>query len=390
MKTSAEFRLFWLALRRPQRDEDAAALREAIATTPRWDTVLEGARRHGVAALLLAGLQDCGAAVPEPILAGLQRIAARTARRSLVQATALAELSRRFAEAGLPMLALKGVPLSLQLYGDLGLRSARDIDIIVDSANADAAETLLTKAGHSPVGGTFSGHQKQLYRRWFKEVKYTHPAHGLVELHHRLSDLPELMPWDFSTLWREHEEVPVRGVPVAVPGRRHLALYLCAHGAEHAWERLRWLTDIAALLRAPKSAEAALATADEAGLAAPMLQALTLAHDWLALPVAEPVLARARSDQRVARLDRILAHFYKDEAWHQMPRRGSPAALMRYSLWLRLYRMCIKPEWRYRLRRLRRDLLSPADWAAVPLPDRLFWLYPLIRPFGWLLRRRSD
>ena len=71
-----------------------------------------------------------------------------------------------------------------------------------------------------------------------------------------------------------------------------------------------------------------------------------------------------------------------------MPRRGSLAALLRYSVWQRLYRLSIKPVWRYRLRLLRRELISPADWAAVPLPARLFWLYPLIRPFGWLLRRR--
>ena len=101
-------------------------------------------------------------------------------------------------------------------------------------------------------------------------------------------------------------------------------------------------------------------------------------------------LARAREDRRVARLDRLLAHSYAGAAWCLMPPRGSRSALLRYSLWLRLFRLCVKPEWRYRLRRMRRDLVSPADWVRLPLPDRLFWLYPLIRPFGWMLRRGPD
>jgi hypothetical protein len=31
----------------------------------------------------------------------------------------------------------------------------------------------------------------------------------------------------------------------------------------------------------------------------------------------------------------------------------------------------------------------PADWEALRLPDRLFWLFPLMRPVGWVLRRRQ-
>src|SRR5262249_29886615 len=81
--------------------------------------------------------------------------------------------------------------------------------------------------------------------------------------------------------------------------RRALVLYLCVHGAGHAWERLRWLVDLAALLRAPGSADAALADADAAGLGAAMLHALTLAHDWLGLAVDQAHLARARASAPV-------------------------------------------------------------------------------------------
>jgi hypothetical protein len=389
MRTTTEFRFFCHALRRPQSAEARADLRAAAAAISRWDTILQGARRHQVAALVLDGLRESDAPVPEPVMTELRRMSTLAACHALAQTAALAALTCRFADAGISMLALKGVPLSLRLYGDPAMRSARDIDLLVAPEDADAAAALLAETGHRRIGLDLSGRQKRLYRRWFKDVEYWHPAHGPVDLHHRLTDLAELAPMDFAALWRDSETVSVGGVAVPVLGPRHMACYLCAHGAEHAWQRLRWLADLAMLLRPPGAAERALAAAEASGLIVPMLQAVTLAHEWLGLPASEPVLAAARTDRRVARLNRILAHSYEGESWHATPRRGSSAALLRYSLWQRLYRLSIKPAWPYRWRLLRHELLSPADWAALPLPDRLSWLYPFIRPFGWLIRRSA-
>ena len=58
-------------------------------------------------------------------------------------------------------------------------------------------------------------------------------------------------------------------------------------------------------------------------------------------------------------------------------------------MWERLYRFSLKSDWRYRMSQLEREWFSPADRDVVPLPDRLSWLYPLIRPWGWLIRRLS-
>src|SRR5438046_857249 len=62
---------------------------------------------------------------------------------------------------------------------------------------------------------------------------------------------------------------------------------------------------------------------------------------------------------------------------------------LRYSVWLRLFAYSLNAGWSYRRNQLMRELVAPADWAVVRLPDRLFWLFLLIRPFGWLIRRRA-
>jgi putative nucleotidyltransferase-like protein len=384
-----EFRLFCLALRRPQRPEDLAALRAAAAAQPKWATLIDGARRHRLAPLVLGGLEACGSAdVPAGVVEELRRQTLAAVQRSLAQIAELTRLSRLFAEAGIRVLTLKGVVLSAQFEGNGAQRGARDIDLLIDPGQFAEAETVLARAGYRSVEHGLSPRQDAAYRRWFKDLHFVHPASGMpIELHHRLTDNPVVIPCDFAALWQEREEVCLGGAVFATLPRRRLALYLCAHGAGHGWERLRWLVDLAMALAEPGSVDAALQAADGAGLDAAMLHAVMLAHEWLGLPVAEHHLARARAARRVAYLDRILAHLYAGEAWHQMPRRGSLAALRRYSLSQRLYRLSLKSGWPYRGRQALREFLSPADWDTVRLPDSLFWAYPLVRPAGWLMRR---
>ena len=40
-------------------------------------------------------------------------------------------LQRLFDEAGLPLLILKGASLAMLAYGNLGMRSAKDIDLLI-------------------------------------------------------------------------------------------------------------------------------------------------------------------------------------------------------------------------------------------------------------------
>ena len=296
MRMMPEFRLFCLAVRRPQREEDIAALSRAIAAEPDWNCLIEGARRHRVAPLLLAGRQACRSPhLPTTVVAGLRQQALAAAKRGLVQTREISRLSRIFSQAEIRILALKGVVLSAQLFGDAGLRNPRDIDLLADPNEFARAEALLIEAGYRRSGPILSPRQTAAYRRWVKDTGYFHTAAGInVELHHRLSDNPALIPFDFAALWREREEVEIAGALIATLPRRHLPLYLCVHGAGHCWEELRWLIDLAAALQPPGATDAALAAADAAGLGAPMLHALMLAHDWLAVPTDERHLARAQ------------------------------------------------------------------------------------------------
>src|SRR5262245_22682278 len=149
MERAPDFRLFCLALRCPLAPDDAAPLRDAIAAGPDWATILAGALRHRVAPLLLAGLQACGSPhVPDHVLAELRRLTVAAAQRSLAQAAEAGRLARVCADAGVRVLALKGVVLSAQLHADPHRRIARDIDLLADPERLAAAEAALAAAGY--------------------------------------------------------------------------------------------------------------------------------------------------------------------------------------------------------------------------------------------------
>jgi hypothetical protein len=92
------------------------------------------------------------ALAPEPApshFRELLREATEAARRRGAVVEMLAtQLYTDLAEAEIPALPLKGASLSRDLYGDPGMRLAKDIDILVDPAQLEAAAGVLARRGY--------------------------------------------------------------------------------------------------------------------------------------------------------------------------------------------------------------------------------------------------
>jgi hypothetical protein len=387
MDPGPDFRLFCLALRRPQSADDVLQMRELAARVTDWRPMLAGARRHRVAAPLLAGLRACDSPhLPAGLLAELNRLRLANARRSLVQVAEIERLGRLFYHAGIAVLVLKGEALSIHLYGEVGWRTARDIDLLVDPSRFVEARAVLVEAGYRQQSRSRSSQQEATYLRLIKEVEFVHATTGgMVELHHRLTANPYLLPGEFAALWNERDEVQFGGRLVATLPRHRLPLYLCAHGADHGWARLQWLVDFATAVQQTPNLPAMVEAADRFGLKPVFLHALHLSHACFATPVDDGLLVAHANSAQARRLDWLLRRLYAAADWHE----AAPKRVLRYAFWERLYRLALKSDWRYWTNQVHQDWFCPADWDAVPLPEALAGLYPLVRPWGWLLRRRS-
>lgn len=298
------------------------------------------------------------------------------AQAGLRQAAALIAIITAAQKRGLALMVLKGLPLSVQLHGDPFRRGGVDIDLLVSPACFMAAADILIDMGYvpdpdgPPLAAMTSGSQH------IRDLTFI--GHGqIVELHRRLYELSSRLPSDFDTLWRDRGEVALGPVRVATLGDQHLALYLLVHGYGHDWERLRWLLDLALLLIRPGAMERLEAQARQFRVQRARTEALALiSHLFGPLPGfpandAVPVRPLRRMAQYGARMQ--LAP--KSAAW---------------------FAFSLGQKWRdYRLhdgmadflRALLRDLAANSDdMALFKLPPGLIWLYPLLRPIGFLWR----
>lgn len=277
----------------PRQPQDLAALARIAAQGPDWDLVARLARVHHVVALVadaLATLPDAPqlraalAAEARPMLG----IALRQARES---ARLVALLGRHL----IATTVLKGAATAATAFGRPGLRQSVDIDLLVPQSQVSAAAALLSGEGYE-----LEGELRDALRRGQKDLVFYHQATDTtLELHWRLFQNPRLLP------------VPPQTVPVAIlPGREvptlpplEEAIYLCAHGGEHGWARLKWLADLTALIRSGRIDAASLYDAARRRRLSRMVgPGLVLAHRVHGAPL-PPALERDMArDWRMRRL----------------------------------------------------------------------------------------
>jgi Uncharacterised nucleotidyltransferase len=228
--------------------EAALVIAQPAAQAIDWNAAKELADRHGVgyffASHLLALAREGAAALPPSFERTL-----RTSRWGAdVYGKLLSEQQRRLGEeldrAGISVLWLKGLALSMQLYGQAQARECGDLDLLCAASDIGAAEICLRRAGFRAaleLSGKDDHPMAAHHRGWMTDAGQTTI---LVELHHRLTGPPACQP-DVATLLTHARRVAVDGHAFPVPAPSHELLLLCLHAHHHNFAILRSLMDIA-------------------------------------------------------------------------------------------------------------------------------------------------
>lgn len=360
--------------------------REHAAASPLdWTLVALGLERHGLTRLIPQMLAMPGL-VPGDVQGVLREMAQDHAAAGLAQVRETIRICALLEQANVRFLLIKGVALSIQLYGRAGVRGSKDIDILVEPGSEARVDAALRSLGYARPDGDHAKDDVPGYVA--KEIGYLDRERGMmVEVHSRLTENAQLYVADFEALWKSRETVTVGDRTLPTLRRELLATYLCAHGARHCWARLMWLLDIAPLTDTPQAIEAALADARRCGLEPVLLHALWLLHFWFGHDVPQPVIARARSSRAARMLNRMTEILHADRRWYAKPPRRSWRRFFQNSLLGRIVSYTMKAEPAYWRGQLALDLISPADRTIIALPPRFVWAYAALRPFGWLIRR---
>lgn len=377
----------------PDPDQPSAAtvaLLQRIEARAFVDLVEE---RHRIGPLAHGVLRKVPAELlPAGLLAPLAQAARANAIKALQAQRAHRLLATWFAAAGLDWMPFKGVTVAQAYYEDPAARHVNDLDVWVPPASLDQARGVLQAQGCRMLGAdlhadlALRGPRHAAYLQgYYHEMQFCSAAVGHLELHWRLADNPRLFSLSAESVRARARTMTVGGANVCVMDHLDLLLYLCDHGARHGWGRLKWLADLPRLLNSvPWDWAEVFARADEARCRNSLSLGLGLCQHYLGWDAPDAVRAELTRCRQLPALMDLSLEFLQVPAMTKDPQFADVAA----SVWreLRLSLM-LNPSLASVAHQAQRYLLSPKDLQALPLPDRLFAGYYLIRPLLLLARR---
>lgn len=367
---------------------DASAqqrLRELAGEVGDWLPILQEAEKTKVLPLVGRNLTEAAGDLLPPDAADYlsQRVRAH-ALHNLARVAELVRLVRRFNEAGIQVLPLKGPVLSQALYGNVSLRQFSDLDVLVPPDGFAQAVGMVLADGYRQYrpAQVLQPDQIEALLRHFDDYHF-----GFFHSRRRVQlevhwDLVRHMPAEaFRSLPLDGVVLGGERLPLLAP--EALLLYLCLHGSKDYWHRLSWVCDVAAFVEAfPEvDAEAVWRRAVRYGAAMRLCLGLFLAQELLGTRLPEPL--RLHVERRRPVLERAAA---------MCPLMDPRPVDVPQGVYLR-YQSLTRERLRDRLHFYGQYLFGPKHWVleeegAPALPARLFALYYL-RRVGHLVFRHA-
>lgn len=347
-----------------------AFIQRALAGRPdAWDAaltaeeVVRALHAHRIGPLVCAQAPpDAWTTWPPRLQTWLKAVARGQALFDVRQTLALQELLPLAHERGVPVLLLKGVPVSHRYYAEPHLRAKVDADILIRPTDKTVFIALLERLGYTPsdaLAGALVNRQITLRR-----------ADVTLDVHWSVANTAIFdHVLEFDAMWRDRAPIPALGDAAYGPSDDDLFLHACFHLAVHiSYDfALAWLYDIhlMAIRRPPEALERCLRRAARLRIVRVCLACLALARAWFGTPYADEVCAAAAREaapepsaglltRRLSRIGRL---------------RLELAALNRRERWLLLREM----------------VFPPADYVRRRYADDASWL-PWLYVKRWLGR----
>jgi hypothetical protein len=338
---------------------------EALNAGVDVNALLRLSERHRISPLVYGQLKN-DKRIPQEVISVLQE----RFRGNRLQALSLKGreqwLAHELSARNVKFIFLKGIQIAEKYYGDLAYRHVFDLDVLVDEKSLSVANEVVSEKGFIPEPDfkQFNKIQSLFYTTVYHDLAYRHSAdkNAVIEIHWRYRDVLSGFNLDVVRPLDPVEEL----------------LYICTHGTEHAWFRLKWLCDVVQMIDANDF------NWQQVYIRAIELKCLThLQLTWLSLerlfewkiPIAiSKKMPRSMHDRKFRY---ILDCIQSDGSIYE-----ESSIRVRHLLYTLSFkkRMAGIPL-------VLRYMSSPADWKLLPLPGYLFWVYVLFRPIFMVWRK---
>lgn len=224
-----------------------------------WDRIVRRAQADGVASILYWRLiqSEKLSFLPDSLQNSLRALYHSLRMNNAELVRELKTLTRLFADAGIPVVALKGICYALTIYPDPALRPMVDLDLLVPVSDLPKAVRIAKEAGYvEPVPEAFPGLDDLLSHA--VGLQKTAAPFTMVELHHSLvadKSFDYAVPVDW--FWTQTEPIADSSSETGVGDLLMLSptaqvLYASAHAMLQHGPRntsLRWFYDLDRLIR---------------------------------------------------------------------------------------------------------------------------------------------
>ncbi|MCT1391443.1 nucleotidyltransferase family protein [Peribacillus frigoritolerans] len=361
-----EFRLLLAILR----DRDSTnPVNSELFTNINWKLFIQLVRHHRVYPLIYLKLKNLdNKVIPSHVIKILYQDYKNNTYNMLQLSVEMELLSKLFSENRIRILVLKGPVIAFDIYGDISLRTSKDLDILISLTDLNRAEELLLNNGYerekTPVP----------FKEWKRRkhhLTYFHPKKSIqIEIHWKLHPPPSKEP-TFDDLWERKRISTLTTYPVYFMGKEDLFSYLVSHGARHGWFRLRWLTDIDQMIKNGLSIEKINLLLNKYQYQYMGGQALILASLLLNTPNPNKV-NKLTEKSRSKKLAKISIKYIINMCEFQYPKD---------------YLFSLKSNSQKFITILLLFHPSSADSETLKLPKLLHFLYFPLRPFLWTWRK---
>src|ERR1041385_1194009 len=364
----SENKLIMLVARRELDDERHAELRRRGGDEINWEDLFATAQAHGVLPLLHKHLAETD--VPSHFLSRLKRESVANSQNVLHLIAKQLRVVKLFKEHGIPVALFKGPLLAQIAYGEISLRQAGDIDVLIKRRDFEQARALLESLGYemSPrltpaqLASHLSNHCELQFMRdeWFT----------VVDLHWDLAPRSFVFNLHAKEVMSRLQQVSLAGTVVETFGAEDLVLYLAMHGAKHLWRRLEWIASLSESMRVNLNWSLMVQRAEQAH-ATPMLAlGVRLVEKFSNQTVPADVFANVDANGNMQRMsEQVAAQLFNTFGAAE-------------STETNLYNLRIMDRKRDALVSTLRAIFVPPlpDWQALALPAPLHSLYYAFRP----------
>jgi len=339
-----------------------------------WKLFFELAHKHRLISHVVKQIKQYPNILKSEIKKQLIEIQQGLSRKALLYSQYVLKIHDRLNQKNIPHTFFKGPLLSLELYKDIGFRDYRDIDLLVPLSHIENARKIIQEFGFVMLAPkkTLSKKQKKINYTISHHYHLTKPNTPIeVELHWNLTNPKTYLSLETKKIITDSINIEIAKQNLPYISKPENIVFLAAHGAIHQWYRLFWLKDFSEIICQSSNEDIykAWKLSQKNRLGKTFKQACNLSNLLYKTEIPQYI-------DNIGHTNSLIQGSLKSISNKELRQQGLGGKIK--FVW---YRLKLKPDINYHISLIFRLRTHFTDWEIFPLPNYLFFLYYIFRPF---------